>query len=822
MKPRGLPRSVNIGFWIPPEQAFDGIAQLASQLCRTPIALITFIDADRQWIKSAIGLSLSESPRDLSFCAHAILQPECFVVQDARADRRFSKNPLVISAPYLRFYAGVPLVVRRRYALGALCVADYSARSLDPDQVDGLQRLAAQILSQLELKLHITDLKRNIGKQRRIEKKLRESEERFNLVTRATSDVIWDWNLVTNEVWWNEGVQDRFGHSAGQIEPVIGWWYDHIHPDDRSRISSGINAVINKKGNSWSDEYRFQRGDGSYADIFERGYLVLNRNGEPVRLIGAMRDRTQRKKVEEALQESEKRFRAIFNQAAIGIACVNAEREIIEANDALQKMLGCGREELINKKFDVVTHPEDITADIALFNGLFSGKQDSYQIEKRYLSKDGAVIWGKKVVSLVRDAGGEPQFAIVMVEDITKQKRMEVELVDLYETLQAVIKASPLAIIILDRNGIVKSWNPAADRVFGWEAKEVLGQLLPIVPEHKRDEFKTLSRRVLEGTAFTGFETVRQRKDGSLIDVSISTALLRDAKQKMKGMMALFEDISERKKREKVIKEMNEILQQKNARIAEISEARNRFFSYISHELKNPLNSIVGFTSLVLTGKNGQVTEKQSSWLKRVLINAADLAQLINNILDLAKMESGKMKVSLLEVNLVDLVERVAGNFRPFFEDKGLTLAIKINASIPEIVLTDPAHFRSLLSNLLSNAIKFTQKGSVQVELSPLQATAGLQLKVSDTGTGIYPENIKKLFEEYEQSTFVKEAAASYTGGTGLGLAIVKRIVDSLNGKIEVKSILGEGTTFLIEFPGQGGQPGSEKAGQPTERVSLR
>lgn len=399
---------------------------------------------------------------------------------------------------------------------------------------------------------------------------------------------------------------------------------------------------------------------------------------------------------------------------------------------------------------------------------------------------------------------------------------MEVELVDLYETLQAVIKASPLAIIILDRNGIVKSWNPAADRVFGWEAKEVLGHLLPIVPEHKRDEFKTLSRRVLEGTAFTGFETVRQRKDGSLIDVSISTALLRDAKQKMKGMMALFEDISERKKREKVIKEMNEILQQKNARIAEISEARNRFFSYISHELKNPLNSIVGFTSLVLTGKNGQVTEKQSSWLKRVLINAADLAQLINNILDLAKMESGKMKVSLLEVNLVDLVERVAGNFRPFFEDKGLTLAIKINASIPEIVLTDPAHFRSLLSNLLSNAIKFTQKGSVQVELSPLQATAGLQLKVSDTGTGIYPENIKKLFEEYEQSTFVKEAAASYTGGTGLGLAIVKRIVDSLNGKIEVKSILGEGTTFLIEFPGQGGQPGSEKAGQPTERVSLR
>lgn len=785
----------------PAEKAFDGITQLASQICRVPIALITFIDSDRQWIKSAVGLSLSEVSRDLSFCAHVILQRDCFVVHDVLADGRFSKNPLVTSPPHIRFYAAVPLMAQKKYALGTLCIADYSVRGLTGEETDGLWHLARQILSQLELRRHITELKRSVVKQRRIEKKLREGEERFQLATRATNDGIRDWNLMTNQVWWSESVQTLFRYSADRIKPAITWWHENIHPKDRERIVSGIDSAIKERDHLWSDEYRFRRGDGSYADILDRGYIVLNHHGDPARVVGAMMDISRRRRVEEAFQESEKRFRAVFNQAAIGIACVNTDRKIIEGNSALQKMLGYSAEELDNKEFDIITHPEDIVADVTLFDDLSKGTKDSYQIEKRYIRKDGAVVWGRKTVSLVRDSGGNSQFGIVMVEDITRQKRVEAEFTELYEMLQAVIKAAPLAVVTLDCKGIVKSWNPAADRIFGWEEEEVVGRLLPIVPKHKRDEFQGLSNRVLQGAAFTGFETVRQKKDGSLIDVSVSTALLRDAKRRIQGILALFEDISERKKREKVIKEMNEILQQKNAEIVEISQARNRFFSYISHELKDPLNSIVGFTSLVLSGKYGLLSETQITWLKRVLGNAAELAQIINNILDLARMQSGKLKINLIETDMVDLVERISMNFRLFFEEKSLSLKIKIDPNFTRIVSADPAHIRSLLSNLLSNALKFTQKGGVQIELKPGQGTRGIQLTVSDSGTGIHPETLKRLFEEFEHSTFREEGSGVYTTGSGLGLAIVKMIVTSLNGEIHVVSEVGKGTTFSIMIP---------------------
>src|SRR5581483_3709987 len=521
-----------------PEPVFDGLAGLASLLCRTPIALITFIDSDRQWIKSKIGLEISELSRDRSFCAHAIVRSDCFIVQDALADERFFDNPLVTAPPHLRFYAAVPLMSREKYGLGTLCVADYSPRRLTGRETAGLQRLAHQVLSQLESKLRISDLEETIAKQKKIEKELRESRERLRLVTRATNDVIWEWNLETNQVWWNEAAQKLFGYSADEIGRTVEWWRNRIHPDDRERIVSEIDRLVARKGHVWSNEYRLIRRDGSCADILDRGYLVMNRKGEPARMVGAMMDITRKKKVEEALRKSEKRFRAIFDQAAIGIACVNGEREILEGNGALQRMLGYNGEELLHKKFDLFTHPGDLGADVALFQELFRGEKDSYQILKRYVHRNGAVLRARKIVSLVRGVDGEAPFGIMMVEDITEQKRIEGDLADTYETLQAVINASPLAIVILDRNGIVRSWNPAAGQIFGWKAEEILGRFLPIVPEQKRAEFLMLSRQVLQGKTFSGFETVRQKKGGALIEVSISTTLLHDAKGNMKGIVA--------------------------------------------------------------------------------------------------------------------------------------------------------------------------------------------------------------------------------------------------------------------------------------------
>lgn len=784
----------------PPEPLFDDIASLAAQICKTPIALLTFIDSNRQWMKSRVGLNASELPRDISFCAHAVLRSDFFVVEDTLADERFADNPLVTSDPHIRFYAAMPLVTRKGYALGTLCVADQVARKLCLDQNRALRQLARQVLSHLELRRQMSDLKRSLLRRKKIWRRLHKTQQRFDLVTRATNDAIWDLNLRTHQIRWSEGIQGLLDDSADEMGSDESGWYERIHPEDRGRVVSGIQAAIERKEHFWNDEYRIRRREGRYIHVFCRAYLIFNGKGEPARMIGAMMDVTRRKKAEEALQQSEKRFRAIFDHALIGIVCIHTDRKLIEGNPVFYEMLGYSAGELANNDFTQWTHPDDIAAGIVLFDALVKGQRESYQIEKRYIRKDGAIVWVCKTVSLVGDRDGHPQFAIAMVEDITDRKRMEIALRETYETLCAVIKASPPAIVIVDPQGKVVNWNPAAERIFGWSEQEVIGGPLPFIPEGKRQEFSALAKRVLRGETFSGFETVRETKEGLPVDVSISTALLRDAKGKIRGVMALLEEITERKRQEKAIKEMNEALQQKNIRVEEISQARNRFFSYISHELKTPLNSIIGFTNLILNGNYGPVNPAQSAGLSRVLINAAELVQLINNILDLAKMESGKVKCKIIETDVAELIEKVSVGFKPFIEEKGLTLRIKIDPAFPKIFMSDPAHMRAILSNLLSNAIKFTEQGIVEVELNLVMGNE-MALKVSDTGVGIKPDDLERIFKEYEQLGFVKEHSHHYTSGTGLGLAIVKKMVSSLGGKIEARSALGKGTTFIVEIP---------------------
>jgi len=260
-------------------------------------------------------------------------------------------------------------------------------------------------------------------------------------------------------------------------------------------------------------------------------------------------------------------------------------------------------------------------------------------------------------------------------------------------------------------------------------------------------------------------------------------------------------EIGERKGAEAAIQEMNLLLQEKNLRIEEASRARTRFFSYMSHELKTPVNSIVGFTQLLRNGSYGTLAPNQVGAVNRIHNNANDLIHLINNILDLAKLESGKKGLQVMEVNLRELAEKVLITFEPLFQEKGLHLRKEIDPCFPEHFLTDPMQVRSILTNLLSNAIKFTERGEVRLRLERRAERKELLLAVSDTGVGIEPAHLGRIFEEYEQRAVVREVEGKYTPGTGLGLAIVKRMVAALGGKVEVSSTPGRGSTFTILLP---------------------
>jgi PAS domain S-box-containing protein len=265
----------------------------------------------------------------------------------------------------------------------------------------------------------------NITEQEKIEEALRESEERFRLLAEVTNDAIWDWDLITNELWWNEGFEKLFGFRRDEIEKTIDSWYNRVHPEDRDRVIPDIHRLIADGGTDWSDEYRFLCKSGRYAYVLDRGRVIRNTAGKAVRMVGGMRDLTERREAEAALGESEERFRATFEQAPIGIAEISPEGAFERVNPKLCEMFGYSAEELLKSNARALTHREDLPMTSTLVAEVLAGKRTTFETDKRYIRKDGSVLWAHAISTILRDAAGLPRTFIAVIEDVTARKLAE-------------------------------------------------------------------------------------------------------------------------------------------------------------------------------------------------------------------------------------------------------------------------------------------------------------------------------------------------------------------------------------------------------------
>ncbi|MEX2048173.1 MAG: PAS domain S-box protein [Gemmatimonadota bacterium] len=279
----------------------------------------------------------------------------------------------------------------------------------------------------------------------------------------------------------------------------------------------------------------------SAVSLAARFYLVRRESSRL--LVSLVRSR-------EALAESERRFGAVFRSAAVGIGLTDTRGRLLETNRALQEMLGYSGDELRGMSVQEITHPEDREDGAELLRELLEGARESYEAEKRYLRKDGGAVWGRVSASLTRTGEGVPEFAVGLIENIEERKRAERALRETSQALEALVQSSPLPIVTFDGEGRVTRWNPAAEQVFGWRAEEVLGCPNPLLPEGEEETFRRAVELVLRGKSWRNVEAVRKRKDGSAIDVAISSAPLRDARGEPVGMVAMLADITERKRAE--------------------------------------------------------------------------------------------------------------------------------------------------------------------------------------------------------------------------------------------------------------------------------
>ena len=427
-------------------------------------------------------------------------------------------------------------------------------------------------------------------------------------------------------------------------------------------------------------------------------------------------------------------------------------------------------------------------------------------------SRTGVTRWFQTVKVPLTAPDGRGKQVLGVCTEITDRRNAAEELRRTRDELKALIEAAPVAIVGIDLEGTVVSWYGGAQGMFGWSAAEVIGRQLLNIPPDKQEEFRALRARVLQGNSFTEFETRRLCKGGSLIDVSISTAPLHDGRGHVVGMIGVYQDISERRL----------IAEQRQAREAADAAnlAKSNFLANMSHELRTPLNAIIGFSELLEDRTFGELNERQQRYVANVHSSGRHLLQLVNDILDVAKIEAGRLTLEPEPIDLGMLLQDMQRGLEPLAAAKQQTLTVEFGEDLPTLT-ADRGKVKQILYNLLSNAIKFTKDGGrIGMRASAARSADGtgqIQVSVWDSGIGIAADDLDRIFLEFEQldSTYARQQQ-----GTGLGLALTRRLVDAHGGRITVESAVGKGSTFTFVLPAMLGSGSTEP--RPPASVRLQ
>ena len=364
--------------------------------------------------------------------------------------------------------------------------------------------------------------------------------------------------------------------------------------------------------------------------------------------------------------------------------------------------------------------------------------------------------------------------------------------------LASIVESSDDAILSENLAGEIVTWNKGAERIYGYSEAEVKGRSLKLLlPDEYSGESENVLPRIRRRETIDRFETVHKTKSRGNIDVSLTVSPIRNGEGKIVGASAIGRDITQQKQIRLELQKKNRILEQQYNVVRDANRLKSEFLANMSHELRTPLNAIIGFAQLMHDGKVGPVPADHKEYLGDILTSSRHLLELINDVLDLARVESGKMEFHPEPVNLSQLVMQVRLILQSVAAGKRLAVDMDISPLVEELVI-DPSKLKQILYNYLSNAVKFTPEGG-RISIRALAAGAEqFRLEVQDTGAGIPAEQIGDLFVEYKQ---LEPGLSKRHQGTGLGLALNKKIVEAQGGRVGVESTQGEGSLFFAVLP---------------------
>jgi len=743
------------------EVDFDDFTRLAALTCRTPMAAISIVDSNRQWFKSSRGLSVRETPRDVAFCAHAICQPDrVLLVPDATADDRFATNPLVTGEPYLRFYAGAPLTTAEGLGLGTLCVMDRVPRQLTAEQVEALQLLSRQIIKQLDLATNQVNAALVLDNIQEI-------------VFQTDAQGLWTFLSAA----WTEMTGFSLAESIGTNS------LDYIYPDDRLRYRQLFEERSEK--NYRSLEVRLQTKQHNYYWFELHARQITDSNNSISGLSGTLNNITGHKEAEEALRVIQERYALAVGAGEVGVWDWNLATDEVYIDPMIKSALGYTDLDIPNtlSGWRSLVHHDDIkrveAATIAHIQGGLP-----YDVEHRRVHKDGSIRWFLSRGTAFTDAEDKYYRMTGTDTDITERKKTEEALEKERRQLQQIIASAPVAMAMLDKGLRYIAYSQKWLEDYGLKSRSIVGrnhdQIFPDIPER----WKAIYQRALQGEAMSSPEDVWERSDGSKIYLRWAIEPWRKVAGEVAGIVIVTDLI-------------NELVEAREAAL-EASRFKSRFLANMSHEIRTPMNAVIGMTGLLL---DTPLNPEQRDFVETIRISGDALLTLINEILDLSKLEAGDMELEILDFDLSTCISEVLDLLAANAHAKGLEVAGLIDPKVPTHLQGDPGRLRQILMNLTGNAIKFTSKGEVVIRaelVSETPTTATIRIAVVDTGIGIAPEKQGKLFCAFTQ---VDASTSRQYGGTGLGLAICKELVTLWGGEIGIKSQLNQGSEFWLTLP---------------------
>lgn len=639
----------------------------------------------------------------------------------------------------------------------------------------------------------------DISEQKKASQILKDNQHFIQNVIEINPDIIYIYDLIKKEnVYSNRNIAVSMGYTPSEIVKMGPQVLESLlHPGDIERLREHRSRLFNSKNTEILEiEYRLRHARGHWIWFLSKD-TVFNRDkdGNPLQTLGSASDITDRKRMENELQDAKERFEIAVKGSSDGIWDWNLITNDFYISPHWKSMIGYEDYELINEfqTFNEHLHPADRQRVILTIKDYLEGKIPDYQCEFRFRHKDGSYRWILARGEALLDEDGLPYRIAGSHTDITSLKKATEALRQSEETFRGISTSAMDAIIMLDTEACITFWNPAAEKIFGYKFDEVRGKRLQ-VPERYRHIFNNKFQiKAKDGASPTGginIEMEGVRKNGSAFPVSLSLSAVRLNNQ-WQGI-GILRDISVQKKSEEELKKAKE-----RAEAANI--AKSVFLANMSHEIRTPLNAILGFSEIL----NHQIKDVQhQKLLQNIISSGKSLLGLINDILDLSKIEAGKMELNYRSVSLRGLFTEIRQIFSWKTKQKDLDFQLDIDPALPEGLVMDEVRIRQILLNLVGNAIKFTDVGKIKVSAHKKNnqqdgSSINLFIDVADTGIGIPDDQKDTIFESFKQMT--GQDSAKY-GGTGLGLAITKRLVEMMDGVLSLESEIGKGSIFRIEL----------------------